>query len=408
MPQDLVTLEQARATVLAQAKPLGEELVAVSAALDRVLAREIMAAGDVPPFACSAMDGYAIKAGAAGRLLDVVGESRAGAPAPGSVQTGQAIRISTGAAVPEGAEAVIRQEDVGEHQGQIRTEADSPPGINVRAAGEDLHRGRRVLAAGTRLGPAELGAAVGAGTGALAVARRPRVAVLSTGDELRAPGEPLGPGEIHNSNAPMLRSLAIRCGAEPLAAERLRDDFEQTRAGLAAALQGADVVVVSGGVSVGPHDHVKPALAALGVQELFWGVALQPGKPTWFGVSERPSGPAPGRQLVFGLPGNPVSCVVTFTLFVRPALAAMQGIAVKPSAGWTARLAVAVPRNPNRTQAIRVRLEHEDGSLLAVPNGPQGSHLVSSLLGADALAFVEAGAGECPAGQSVVLEPLLG
>ncbi len=400
MAAELITIEQARETVLAHVTLLGEELVAVPAALDRVLRRDVVAAGDVPPFACSAMDGYAVKEGPAGRLLTVVGESRAGAPADRRLEAEEAIRISTGAAVPDGAAAVVRQEDVEARDGHIRPRVDVARGDNIRGPGEDLQGGTTVLSTGSVLGPAELGAAIGAGAGALTVSRRPRVAVLSTGDELRQPGEPLGPGEIHNSNATMLRSFAARSGAEPLAPARLRDDLDQTRAGLAAALEQADMVVVSGGVSVGPHDHVKPALQALGVTELFWGVALQPGKPTWFGVRE-------GR-LVFGLPGNPVSSVVTFTLFARPALAALQGRA--PSAGQrqTARLALPVKRNPARTQAIRVRLAQQDGVMLATPNGPQDSHIVSSLVGADALAFIPAGEGEYSAGRDVALEPLPG
>jgi molybdopterin molybdotransferase len=253
-----------------------------------------------------------------------------------------------------------------------------------------------VLTAGTALGPAELGFATAGGAGQLTVARRPQVAILCTGDELRAAGEELGPGEIHNSNAPMLRALALRAGALTDDAQRLADSPADTRAGLEAALAQADVVVVSGGVSVGPHDHVKPALTALGVRERFWGVALKPGKPTWFGQRD--------GTLVFGLPGNPVSSVVTFTLFVRPALAALQG-AVLPPRG-EGQLAVAVRRNPGREQALRVRLEHSGGAAIATPNGPQGSHLVSSLVGADALAFIPAGEGELPAGALVALEPL--
>jgi molybdopterin molybdotransferase len=268
----------------------------------------------------------------------------------------------------------------------------------VRGAGEDMRARSRVLSAGTALRAAELGAAVAAGTGTLCVSRRPRVAVLCTGDELRAPGDPLGPGEIHNSNAPMLTALARRCGAIAAPAQRLGDDPAATETGLGEALSGADVVVISGGVSVGPHDYVKPALERLGVAERFWGVALQPGKPTWFGVRS--------QTLVFGLPGNPVSAVVTFSLFVRPALAALQGAAPdRPHAD--AVLDVPVPRNPVREQALRVRLEQrDDGTRVAVPNGPQGSHLVSSLLGADALALIPAGEGELPAGTRVALESL--
>jgi molybdopterin molybdotransferase len=179
---------------------------------------------------------------------------------------------------------------------------------------------------------------------------------------------------------------------------RLPDDPAATEKGLQAALESADVVIVSGGVSVGPHDHVKPALASLGVEEIFWRVALQPGKPTWFGRRD--------DTLVFGLPGNPVSAVVTFALFVMPALARLQGKTAKRPLYDEATLAVAVPRNPDREQAVRVRLERQNGRLAAIPNGPQGSHIVTSLLGADALAIIPAGAGELEAGTVVALEPL--
>jgi molybdopterin molybdotransferase len=238
---------------------------------------------------------------------------------------------------------------------------------------------------------------VAAGAADLLVARRPTVAILSTGDELRAPGEPLGPGEIHNSNAPMLMALTVRSAAIPLPPERLPDDRAQTEAGLARALESADVVVVSGGVSVGPHDHVRPALEALGVGERFWGVALKPGKPTWFGDRD--------GKLVFGLPGNPVSAVVTFTLFVRPALAALMGSSAE-GRRFEARLGEAVKRNPAREQAVRVRLQDRDASAIATPNGPQDSHLVSSLLGADGLAFIPAGEGGLPPGAAVTVEYL--
>jgi len=230
--------------------------------------------------------------------------------------------------------------------------------------------------------------------------RRPRVAVLCTGDELRAPGEPLGPGEIHNSNAPMLIGLARRAGAVTTPAQRLPDDRDATTEGIGAALAQSDVVIISGGVSVGPHDHVKPALDTLGVDEVFWSVALQPGKPTWFGV------PAAGRPLVFGLPGNPVSAVVTFSLFVAPALAALQrGPAPEPPLA-TALLGVDVARNPRRDQMIRVRLAEEDGATRAYPNGAQGSHILTSLLGADALALIPSGDGDVPAGTTVTLHAL--
>lgn len=400
MAQAPLTVSQARNIVNSSVRPLGAETVGFDQALGRALAADVYAASDVPPFACSAMDGYAVKAGPAGRVLRVVGEARAGFPSGQHLNDGEAVRISTGAAVPAGADAVIRQEDVEQRNATITTQAHTNSGTNVRGAGEDQRAGALVLTAGTLLGAPELGAAISAGASELVVARRPRVSVLSTGDELRPPGEPLRPGEIHNSNGPMLRALAQGAGADALHEEVLRDDPEVTRAGLSTALDQADVVIVSGGVSVGPHDHVKPALASLGVTELFWRVALQPGRPTWFGARD--------STLVFGLPGNPVSTVVTFGLFVRPALLVMQGLSPRRRLEAEGRLAVAVARNPSREQVLRVRLEPADGSVLVVPNGPQGSHLISSLLGADALAFIPPGEGELPAGALVGLEELPG
>ncbi len=402
MAAPLITITAARQLVLDSLVTLGSEPIDIDEALGRVLVRAVSAAGDVPPFPCSAMDGYAVIAGAAGRILNVVGESRAGSPADHRLSDGQAIRISTGGAVPSGATAVIPQEDVRVDGGAcIETQADIAAGQNVRAPGEDMRAASTVLAPGTVLGPVALGAAVAAGVGTVTVARRPRVSVLCTGDELRAPGEPLGPGEIHNSNAPMLTGLARRAGAATAPARRLPDDRAATEAGVAAALAGSDVVIVSGGVSVGPHDHVKPVLGALGVAEVFWGVALQPGKPTWFGLV--PDGP-----LVFGLPGNPVSAVVTFSLFVTPALAAMQGAPAPRPPQSEARLGTEVVRNPRREQAQRVRLRSNGTGVVAVPTGPQGSHILTSLLNADALAMIPAGDGRLTAGTTVALEALAG
>jgi molybdopterin molybdotransferase len=398
MPAALISIAQARELVLAATGPLGHESVPIAAARDRVLAADLEAAGDVPPFPCSAMDGYAVTPGPAGRTLAIVAESRAGLPATHTLADGEAIRISTGGAIPAGATAVIPQENVQAADGSIVTRTPVHEGDHVRDRGEDMRAGTTILRAGTVLGAAELGAAVAAGAGELTVSRRPRVQVLSTGDELKAPGEPLGPGEIHNSNGPMLVALAERQGAVCPPPDRLPDDRAATEAGLSDAINASDVVIISGGVSVGPHDHVKPALAILGVEEIFWRVALQPGKPTWFGRR--------GSTLVFGLPGNPVSAAVTFSLFVRPALAALQGRADERSPYGEALLATAVPRSPEREQAIRVRLERHDGRLLAIPNGPQGSHIVTSLLGADALALIPRGQHELEAGATVTLEPL--
>ena len=395
---ELIPISEARERVLAAVEPLEAEQLPVTEALDRVLAEDVRAAGDVPPFASSAMDGYAIEPGPAGRRLTVIGESRAGTPSDRPPGEGEAIRISTGAAVPPGAVAVIPQEQVQVDDGAIVTEATAELGAHVRPAGEVMRTGATVLRRGARLGPGELAAAVAAGAGELLVARRPRVRVLCTGDELREPGEPLRPGEIHNSNGPMLVGLATHCGAETAPAELLADDRAATEAGLERAIEAADVVIVSGGVSVGPHDHVKPALASLGVEEVFWGVALQPGKPTWFGTR--------AEKLVFGLPGNPVSAAVTFSLFAAPALAALQGAPGGSIDVGEAVLGADVRRNSRRDQAVRVRLERRAGELVAVPNGPQDSHALTSLLGADALALIPSGDGSLAGGTRVTLAPL--
>jgi molybdopterin molybdotransferase len=388
----LLSIDEARARVLAAVRPLEAEDVAFDGALDRVLAEDVTATADVPGFANSAMDGFAVRSGPAGRRLSIVGESRAGAPAGMAVGDGTAVRISTGGALPDGADAVLQLE-LADDAGDTVTLRDAvAPGRNVRDAGDDLRAGATVLTAGTVLSPAAIGVAAAAGRASVRCARVPRVAILATGDELREPGALLEPGQVHDSNALTLTALARRAGAVVVSAGHVADRQDATREAIAGALEGADVVVVSGGVSVGPHDHVKPALTALGVREDFWRVALRPGKPTWFGTR--------GATLVFGLPGNPVSAMVTFLLFVRPALAALQGASAVPER-LRAVLAVALPRHADRDECVRVRLH--DGR--ATPTGPQGSHQLSSMLGADGLAIVPRGEGELPAGAEVEVEP---
>jgi molybdopterin molybdotransferase len=418
---ELISIDEAQGRVLDAVRPLATEAVPLGEALGRVLAEDVQSPIDVPPFDSSAMDGYAVVAGPEAEL-EVVGESRAGRPAEAAVEPGTAIRISTGGAVPEGATAVVPLE----RANAVGGEADAPreadpetgaaprirgepgaagrirvgpsvPGANIRRAGEDVRAGRVVLGRGTRLGPAELGVAASVGRPSLRCARRPRVAILVTGDELTDPGRPLAPGGIYSSNGWALAAQAERAGAEVTTRETVPDQGDDTRAALAEALDSADVVIVSGGVSVGPHDHVKPALAELGVEERFWGVRLRPGKPTWFGTR--------GESIVFGLPGNPVSAMVGFHLFARTALTAMQG--ADPSAPRaSATLDEAVPRHPNREQAVRVHLETSGDGWRARATGPQGSHMLTSMLGATALARIAPGDGEVPAGERVEVELL--
>ena len=386
----LISINEGRDRVLAAVRPLGSERVALVDARGRVLAEDLTSAVDVPPFDSSAMDGFALEAGPA-RALEVSGEARAGHPHEGALAPGTAVRISTGAAVPAGATAVIPVERTNENGARVEVE-ETAEGVNIRRAGEDLRAGELVLAGGTALGPAELGVAASVGRAELACARRPRVALLVTGDELVQPGEPLRPGQIYSSNAFALAAQIAEAGAELVLRESVPDSAEGTNAALERALGVADVVIASGGVSVGPHDHVKGALRELGVKERFWGVALRPGKPTWFGTR--------ADTLVFGLPGNPVSAMVTFQLFVAPALAALQG--ADPAARRApATLDEPVARNPRREQAVRVRLRHADDGLHALTTGEQGSHMLSSMLGADGFALVAAGVGELAAGERV-------
>ncbi|HET6831835.1 MAG TPA: gephyrin-like molybdotransferase Glp [Solirubrobacterales bacterium] len=400
----LTDIETARSLVLERVGSTSAESVALREAGGRRLAAAVASRTDVPGFDNSAMDGYAVRstdtAGAgpgAPCELRIAGESRAGHPAAVELGDGESIAISTGAMVPDGADAVVRVEDTERRKGAVLVTAQVGVGANIRRRGEDISAGDRLLAAGTRLEAAELGALAAGGIAAVECARRPRVAVLVTGDELVEPDRELGPGQIHDSNAYAVPPLATAAGAEVGSVAVVGDDREATTAAVERGLAG-DVLVVCGGVSVGEHDHVRPALAALGVEEVFWGVALRPGKPTYFGV-------APSGALAFGLPGNPVSAMVTFLLFVRPALLAMQG--TDPAAvAVRARLAVPYAKSPGRAEAIRVRLEAGARGWEATPTGPQGSHVLTSMLGADGLAFAPADAGELPAGTELVTELL--
>jgi molybdopterin molybdotransferase len=400
----LLPVAEARAAVLAEvAGPLPAERVPLDEALGRVLAVEVSSAEDVPGWDNSAMDGYAVHASdtaGAGEgspaTLRLAGESRAGSPAGAELAAGEAFGISTGAVVPAGADAVVRVEDTTASDGEVAINIEVEPGRDIRRAGEDIRAGDTVLSAATVLGSAELGVLASIGIAEPECARRPTVAIVSTGDELLAPAEAMRPGGVRNSNAFTLPALARFAGADVVSVERCPDNPEATCDAAGRATK-ADVAVFCGGVSVGDHDHVKEAFAAVGVSERFWGVALRPGKPTWFGTHE--------GGLAFGLPGNPVSAVVTFILFVRPALRALQG--ASPDLDVVeAVLADDVPRMERRDQAVRCGLTVTDKGWLATPTGPQGSHILTSMLGADALTVVEAGTEAASAGSAVRAELL--
>ena len=405
MAQKLIEIDDARALVLERAHPLGGEPTPVAAALGRVLAEDVTAADSVPGFDSSAMDGYALR-GADTRSaadgdparLEVVGESRAGHPSDRELGPGEAIKISTGAMIPAGADAVIRVEDTDDGDERVAVRVAVEPGNDIRRAGEDIEAGERVLRSGVELGPAEIGVLASVGRGEVACAIRPSVTVLTTGDELQEPGPPLRPGGIRNSNAHSLAGLVERSGALLRTAEIVADDRDATTAALERAIAG-ELTVVSGGVSVGEHDHVRPALADLGVEQVFWGVALRPGKPTYFGTT-------PTGGLVFGLPGNPVSAIVTFTLFVRPAIRRLLGAADPDPRRATAILDERYPKPPGRAHLIRCTLELRDDGWHATPTKDQSSHVLTSMLGADALAVVPTESGDIEAGERLEIELL--
>jgi molybdopterin molybdotransferase len=399
-----IEIEAARREVLARVRPTPTEEVGLGDALGRRLAVDAVADAPFQPFDNSAMDGFAARAedvsGAAAAspvALTIVDESRAGHPAASSLGAGEAIAISTGAMLPAGADAVVRVEDTERpSHDHVLIRVAIAAGANVRRAGEDIAAGDTVVRAGAELGPAELGALATIGLDPAPVHRRPRVAVLSSGDELTPPGRPLGPGGIRDSNSRTVPALARLAGAEVVSVDWTPDEPAATRAALERALE-ADVAIVCGGVSVGEHDHVKAALAALGAAEVFWRVALKPGGPTWFGTR--------GGTLAFGLPGNPVSVMVTFLTFARPALIAMAG--GDPAARrTTARLGAAYEKPTDRAHAVRCRLELDERGWIAWPLPRQGSHVLTAMLAADALALVPTESPGLAAGETVEVELL--
>jgi molybdopterin molybdotransferase len=401
----LTELDEARELVLERAQRLPPEEVELADALGRVLAASVSAPHPVPPFDNSAMDGFAVRAtdttGASAERpveLKLAGESRAGRPAEAGLGAGEAIAISTGALIPGGADAVVPLEDANRRDGLVEVAVETSGGRFVRRRGDDLPADREVLIEGTAIGPAELGVLGSLGLQAVPCSRRPRVSLVISGDELAEPGSALGPGQIHDSNALSLGALTRIAGGGLVSVDHVGDELDAIRAVLRGALE-ADITVISGGVSVGEHDHVRTVLGDLGAGQVFWGLALKPGRPTWFGV-----GPSGG--LVFGLPGNPVSAMVCFALLLRPAILAMQGADPNPRR-TTAVLDREYPKEPGRAHAVRCALELREDGWHARPTRPeQASHVLTSMLGADALAMIPTASGAVPAGERVEIELL--
>jgi molybdopterin molybdotransferase len=389
---ELLSIQEAQQRILERVRPLLSEPVRVERAAGRVLAEAARAAVDLPPFASSAMDGFAVRAADTPGTLPVAFRIAAGRPASRPLAAGEAMGIATGGVVPQGADAVVPVEYVVQYDNDIDIPDPVAPGSNVRPAGGDTRVGDAVVTAGVRLGPAQLGALAAAGIAEVQCARTPRAAVLSTGTELQEPGRPLAPGQVYEANSVMLAAQLEAAGAVVRRLSAVEDSEDAHRAALAAGLEG-DVLVTSGGVSVGPHDLVRRVASELGVEEVFWGVAVKPGKPISFGVTE--------SALVFGLPGNPVSSLVGFELFVRPAVLALQGV-VDPAPPFEAgTLARAVRRNPARDELVRARAARHDGEVTLDPVSGQDSHMIARAAAADALVLVTRGDGEVPAGARV-------
>ena len=388
----LLTLEEAQERVLERARPLPPELVPIAEAGGRVTAEEVRARVDLPPFASSAMDGFAVRAADLPGTLRLVGESAAGRPFDGQLEPGSAVAISTGAVVPEGADAVAPIEIVVRRDNIVEISQPARPGAHVRPRGGDIARGEVVVQAGVRLSPGRLAAVAASGIAEVSCARRPRVAVLATGSELVDPGGALRPGQIYETNGLMLSSALGVAGADLMVEPPVADDEQLLREALERGL-AADVLVTSGGVSVGEHDLVRAAEHELGVEEVFWRVSIKPGKPVSFGVR--------GDALVFGLPGNPVSALVGCELFVKPALRALQGLADPLPRFEPGRLAAGLRRNAERDEFVRASSRVDGDAVVLEPVRGQESHMIVRSAVADALVHVPRGNGELASGSTV-------
>lgn len=389
----LVDADAAAQLVLERTPVLGSQELPLAECPGRVLAEDLIAQRQLPAFPASAVDGYALRAADAGRRLQVVGESAAGRPFRGRLPERAAARILTGGVLPEGADTVVMLEEVEQGPDWVVVPPGYPAGRNFYRPGDDLRQGELVVRRGETLGAAELGLAAALGLSRLRVHRRPRVALLSTGDELVEVGEEPGPGQIVDSNRWALLAALREAGAEITPLGIAPDHPQELRRLVEKALEDHDVLVTSGGVSVGTHDLVKPLLESLG--EVHLGrVKLKPGKPFTFAT-------LPGGRLAFGLPGFPVSSLVTFEVFVRPALRRMQGHARLQRPTLPVRLAYEASSPGDRTEYQRVTLSREGGELVARSTGSQSSSRLMSLVGAQALVRVPPGDRGLPAGSVV-------
>lgn len=384
--RDMLSVDEARERLAGHALRLAPETVPVAGAAGRLLAEPARAITAVPPFTNSAMDGWAVRAADGPAPRTPVGESRAGAPWSGTVGEGEAVAISTGAVLPGGADAIVPVERTARSGDRVTIEGPVDAGDHVRPAGGDIGAGELLIEQGHRLAAHELATLAGAGVAEIRCHARPRVALLSSGDEVRPAGEDLAPGQVHDGNRPALAAQIVAAGGVLVANEVVGDDRAGTERAVDRLLDGADLLITTGGVSVGPHDHLRPAFAAAGVEKDFWGVRVRPGSPIWFGARD--------GALVLGLPGNTVSAVVGMHVFGRVLMGA------DPGWRFPAPLAVDYPRATPREELIRCHLSERGLEPLA----RQGSHAVTSLV-ADVLARVPEGDGDLAAGTGLAWTP---
>jgi molybdopterin molybdotransferase len=381
------------------AGPVAPELVPVTRALGRVLAEDFQAPFDVPPADNSAVDGYAVGSGdippSGTRLLTVIADLAAGSVFDGTLASGQALRIMTGAPMPAGADTVYPQENVERVDDRLRI-GPLAKGVNVRMRGEDVTAGAIVVEAGTVLRPQEIGLVTSLGAWQVAVRRRPRVAVMSTGDEVAEPGTPRRPGQIYDANRFTLRGAVEHCGGEVIDLGIVPDERDTLRARLREAATGADIVLTSGGVSVGVYDLVKAVLAEIGTID-FWQVAMQPGRPLAVGSI--------GDAAFFGLPGNPVASLLSFMLFVRPVLYKLGGRRTLFPDSWQARALQPMTKKAGRTEYKRGVLRFRDGNWEVRTTGPQGSGILFSMVAGNCLIVLDEARGDVAAGELVTVEP---
>jgi molybdopterin molybdotransferase len=398
----VISIHEAIDAVLAAVKPLGDEEVPLLQALGRTSSERIVSPEQVPSFANSAMDGFAVSGAeleTGRREFRVSVDIPAGHHVAATIPPGEAARIMTGAPLPPGVDTVVQVEHTSTIGDIVTVEKAPATGANVRRAGEDVSEGDVLFERGSGLGAAEIGLLAAVGVERVRVARRPRVAILATGSELVGPGRPLQPGQIRNSNSYTNYGQTVGAGADPILLGIARDDLDETRRLMAAALEN-DVVITTGGVSVGDYDFVKQVQDELGVQRRFWGVATKPGKPLAFGTR--------GDTLVYGVPGNPVSSMVAFEMYVRPALLALQGRRDVYRPWFRAEAAEPVGRTKDRTEVRRCRLTHVDGRVRFTTTGPQGSGILSSMTGAEGLFLVPPGYPGGDAGEELVVMLLAG